>query len=78
MSTIVMPECSFLNSVCVHATDCNERRREEEAKMARKLAAREEAALMKEQEYATLDQEVKEKQKKLKRIQKRLQVRRCT
>lgn len=36
--------------------------------MERKLAEREEAALMKEKQYATLDQEVKDTKKKLKKL----------
>lgn len=43
-------------------------RRAEEAEMERKLAEREEAALMKEKQYATLDQEVKDTKKKLKKL----------
>lgn len=43
-------------------------RRAEEAELERKLAEREEAALMKEKQYATLDQEVKDTKKKLKKL----------
>jgi hypothetical protein len=42
------------------------------------VAAREEAALMKEQQYATLDQEVKDKRKKLERLMRRCKVRATT
>lgn len=43
-------------------------RRAEEAELEKKLAEREEAALMKEKQYATLDQEVKDTKKKLKKL----------
>lgn len=43
-------------------------RRAEEAELEKKLAQREETALMKEKQYATLDQEVKDTKKKLKKL----------
>jgi hypothetical protein len=54
------------------ATCC---RRAEEAAMNRKIAEREEAALMKEQQYATMDQEVKDTKKRLKKLWKKHEVR---
>lgn len=56
---IILPSGSFRWKVC---------RRAEEADMERKLVEREEAALMKEKRYATLDQEVKDTKKKLKKL----------
>ena len=43
-------------------------RRAKEAEIEKKLVQREEAAMMKEKEYATLDQEVKDTKKKLKKL----------
>jgi hypothetical protein len=49
-------------------------RRAKEARLEAQLAQQEEAALMKEQQYASLDQEVKGTKLKLMRLQKKLQV----
>lgn len=43
-------------------------RRAKEAEIEKKLVQREETAMMKEKQYATLDQEVKDTKKKLKKL----------
>jgi hypothetical protein len=50
-------------------------RRAKEAEIEKKLVQREEAAMMKEKQYATLDQEVKDTKKKLKKLLHRHEVR---
>jgi hypothetical protein len=50
-------------------------RRAAEAEMEKKVVQREEAALMKEQQYATLDQKVTDTKKKLKKLLHKYQVR---
>jgi hypothetical protein len=50
-------------------------RRAKEAEMEKKLVQREEAAMMKEKQYATLDQEVKDTKKKLKKLLHKHEVR---
>lgn len=50
-------------------------RRAKEAEIEKKLVQREEAAMMKEKEYATLDQEVKDTKKKLKKLLHKHEVR---
>jgi hypothetical protein len=51
-----------------HNAECGACRRAQEAEMEKRLVQREEAAMMKEKEYATLDQEVKDTKKKLKKL----------
>ena len=58
--------------VCIAALPC---RREAEAELQKQVAAHEEAQLMNEQQYATLDLEVKGKKKKLQKLARRLKVR---